>query len=428
MRSAPALFVAGLFAFGLSACAGGGGTGGATSPLVNPVMPQSTAEQQMATVAAANAAGAPVEDMGAFEIAVGDPLDVQFGPLQTSSVAAASTASPVATASPGATATPKPITPPPNGTCIPNFFGAGPYQGFEYRRPDKAGDPNSVEYQYFYDTACTQLAKDRIRIVSSLVGTGTIKTQTHTVTTSDYDKGVAAPVSVGVEINTIIGQFSSEGYPILKAGFARTSSYSLSKGTTLVLNRDSESIASPSTSTATTYCGDSAGFNTAPLQSTSQIHGWQNLRASAVRTVNADGSVTWASSSSGSVYTATPPATFTINKGTLNSACPIATPAFTLLGGTLSSSYNIPSMSVTYKNGVLLNLTITNETLANGYTLNITTNSSVPPTSANFINGTIANAGKTIATFSVDANGNGTLTVIATGTVYIVTHWHVVKG
>lgn len=427
MRSAAALLFVGVIAFGLAACAGSGGSGSITSP-VNPVTPQSSAEQQLGSVATANAAGAPVEDMGAFEIAVGDPLDVQFGPLQTASVATASTASPTATASPGATATPKPIVPPPNGTCIPNFFGSGPYQGFEYRKPDKAGDPNSVEYQYFYDTACTQLAKDRIRVVSSLVGSGTIKTQTHTVTTSDYDKGVAAPVSVGTEVNTITGQFSSEGYPILKAGFLRTSLYSLSKGTTLVLNRASESIASPSTSVATTYCGDSAGFSTTPLQTTAQIHGWQNLRASAVRTVNADGSVTWASSSSGSVYSATPPATFTINKGTLNTACPITVPAFTLLGGKLSSSYSIPSMSVTYKNGLLLNLTVINETLANGYTLNITTNSSVLPTSQSFINGTIANAGKTIATFSVDANGNGTLTVTATGTVYTITHWHVVKG
>jgi len=413
MRKVRALLLVALFPVALAApgCGGAAGTGFTAAPPTGGGT-LSVQTQEESSVAAVVAAGEPAEAISTVETAITDPIEAPVLGIQTASVTPAAST----------------ITVSPNDTCVPNFFGSGPYQGFKYYKPDKAGDPNSVQYQFFYDLACTQIARDHVRIVSALSGTGLIKTQTHTVTISDYDKGNAAPVSVGVEATTINGQFNSEGYPILKDGFTRSSFHTLSKGGVVVVNRNSEFVSSPSTGTSTTYCGDSAGYSTAVLTATARSHGSQNLLAAGSRTVNADGSVTWTSSSSGSAFSATPPATFTLNKGTLNSACPIGTPAFTLTGGALLSSYSIPSMSATYKSGSLINLTVTNETLANGFTLNITTNTSVSPTSPTFINGTIANAGKTIATFSVDAKGNGTLTVTATGTVYTMTHWHVVKG
>ena len=436
MRRNRALLFFALLSFVLSACGGGGG-GGAGSPALpqSPSAPgggtqQQQQVQQQNSVAAANAAGAPVEDVSNFENGFQNPVTLQSAGRRLMD----------GTPTPGASGSPAPgpspialPTPPPNGTCIPNFFalpgasGEIPYLGFEYWKPDKAGDANSVEYMFFYDTGCTHIAKDTVRIINSVTGTGSVKTQTQTVTTTEYDKGSSTPSRVSAETNTITGQFDSEGYPDLKAGFARSSQRTLTVGGTLVASNGNEYIVAPSTTTSHTMCGDSAGFNADRLESTSQIHGWQNLVANASRTVNADGSVTYTNSSSGSVFAATPPATFTVNKGTLNGACPIATPAFTLSGGSVVSSYSIPSMSATFNHGALINLTVTNETLANGYTLNIVTNAGVAPTSPGFITGTITNAGATVATFSVDQNGDGTLTVASTGTVYTLTHWHVTK-
>ena len=76
---------------------------------------------------------------------------------------------------------------------------------------------------------------------------------------------------------------------------------------------------------------------------------------------------------------------------------------------------------------MLVNLQVTNATLANGTTLNVTTNTSVSPTSNLFITGTVASSGAQVASFNVDAFGDGTLTVSSSGAQYVVTDWHVVK-
>jgi hypothetical protein len=99
---------------------------------------------------------------------------------------------------------------------------------------------------------------------------------------------------------------------------------------------------------------------------------------------------------------------------------------FTLAGGTSLGAYSIPTIA-TYKSGLLIGLTISNATLAGGLALNVTTNTSVSPTSPQFISGTVASGSTPLATFNVDAFGDGTLTMSAGGTQYVITDWHVVK-
>lgn len=432
MRKVRALIAVAVFAFALAACGGGGSGGGSATvppaPGTGGGLQLSAQQQQQDSVAAANAAGAPVEDITGIETSVTNPVTLQSAQRHATDTATASPA-PGSSPNPGASASPAPPkpTPPPNGTCIANFFASGAYKGFQYWKPDKAGDANSVQYTFFYDGACTQIARDQVRVTGSVTGTGAVKTQTQTVTTTEYDQGNPVPTNTRTENNTLTGQFDTEGYPLLKLGFARASILSVSSGGAVVMNRANEFIAGPTSTASQTYCGDSAGYNAEKLSSTAQVHGWQNLTANASRTVNSDGSVTWTHSGSGSVYSAATAGALSINKGTLNSACPIAVPAFTLAGGTLVSSYGVASMSATFKSGSLVMLTVTNATLANGYTLNVTTDTTVGPTSPKFINGTIAKGSTTIATFSVDANGNGTMTVAATGAKYTMQHWHVVK-
>ena len=431
MRKERALFFVLALSMALSACGGGGGGTGSTLPSPGGGgtgnTGQTPQEQQQSSVGAANAAGSSVEDISGFETAIQDPVVLMSGTRHVSEA----TASPHPTSSPGTgpTASPSPApehTPVPSGTCIPLTSGKGPFQSLEYWKPDKAGDANSVEYQLFFDTACAQLGEDRVRIITSQSGAGTVKTQTQTTIVTEYAAGNPVAVSSSTHTDTITGQFDAAGYPILKNGFARASTLVLTQNGNVVLNKGNEFVSAPTSSTSSTYCGDSAGYSPQAFTSTAQIHGEQSLLASGTRTVNADGSVTYAHTGSGSTFSAAPPAALSLNKGALNTVCPIAAPAFTISGGAVVSSYNVPLMSVTFLHGVLQNLTITNATLSNGYTLNVTTSASAGPTSQTFISGTISKSGTTIATFSVDAFGNGTLTVASTGTQYSMVHWHVV--
>lgn len=438
MRKERALIGFALLAFALAACGGGGGGGGSATvpaaPGTGSGAQLSAVQQQQDSVAAANAAGSPVDDVTNIEAGVNNPVTLQSGMRQVAeTTTATATATPCPTPSPTAAgastcASPRPsVTALPNGTCVPNFFANGPYQSFAYWKPDKAGDPNSVQYQLYYDAACAQLARDTVRVISSVTGSGAVKTQTQTVTTAEYDKGSTVSSSIRNEVNTITGQFDAEGYPQLKLGFARSSILTVTEGGAVVESHANEYIAGATSSSSQTYCGDSAGFNNEKLSSTGQIHGWQNLTANASRTVNSDGSITWTDSSSGSVFSGAAVGALSIGKGALNNACPITVPAFTLGGGTLVSGYSVPSMSATFKSGTLMSLTVTNATLASGYTLNVTTDATQSPSSTKFINGVISKAGTTLATFGVDANGNGTLTVSATGAQFTMHHWHVVK-
>ncbi|MHB8148254.1 MAG: hypothetical protein ACYDGM_13490, partial [Vulcanimicrobiaceae bacterium] len=95
----------------------GGGSGGST---------QSPSENAIET---ANAFGSPVKSITTFNNAVSSAQSIDGRAMPQSA----------------------------NGTCN---------NGVEFFAPDKNGDPNSTEKQDFYDSACTQLARDTVRIYS----------------------------------------------------------------------------------------------------------------------------------------------------------------------------------------------------------------------------------------------------------------------
>jgi hypothetical protein len=115
-----------------------------------------------------------------------------------------------------------------------------------------------------------------------------------------------------------------------------------------------------------------------------------------------------------------------LGTGVPNTACPISAPEFTLVGGTQGGAYSIP-VTATYQGGELTDLTVTSATLASGYALNVATNTSLQPTNADFITGTVASGTSQISAFNVDAFGDGTLTITSSGTQYVINDWHVVK-
>ena len=293
----------------------------------------------------------------------------------------------------------------------------------EFFAPDKNNDPKSTEQQYFYDTACTQLARDLIRIYQS---NGTSAESVH-VTEADYAQGSTSANATRTNTVTITNAtFDQYGYPIAASGFDRAETGSLSIAGAQAVDSDYELVMQPASGSSNQFCGDSAGYNVAGFAALGETFGWQGgVLSAGTRTVNGDGSVTWNATHSGSSSKGAI-GSLSIVTGTQNTSCPIATPMFALSGGAVTGSYSIPTIA-TYKLGLLTSLSVTGATLANGNTLNITTNAGVSPTSNLFITGIVGNASTPIATLDVNAFGDGTLTMAAGGAVYTISDWHVVK-
>ena len=226
-------------------------------------------------------------------------------------------------------------------------------------------------------------------------------------------------------VSFVNATFDQYGYPILKNGFARSQTGELDLAGLRTVDQDSEFVLAPSSGNSTTFCSDEAGYNETGYAALGSTFGWSGLLPNGTRTVNSDGSVTWQSTHTGATYSGAIGA-LSIHVASRNTACPIVIPLFTIAGGTLKGSFNIP-VTATYSRGILTNLTITNATLLNGATLNVSTNTSLQPPDPHFISGTLAKNGATVATFNVNAFGDGVLTVTSTGKQYIINDWHVVR-
>ena len=385
------LLYAALAALLLAGCGGGaagsapslpGGTSGNSGSTT-----QSAQTQSEDSIASANALGSPVKTLNSVESGVGSPL---------------------ATVGRGAQS----VT---NGQCN---------NGVEYFVPDKNGDANSSERIVFYDQACTQIARDTVRKYT-VIGSNA---ESISRSVSQYPQGNNTASSVRTDNVTISNAtFGNNGYPVLADGFDRIVSSTLNlTGVKSIESSAEYSIAAANAGTSA-YCGDSAGFNATGIASLNETFGWAGGDLpGGTRVVNSDGSVTYSGTQSGTSYVGGIGA-LNIASATQNTACPISTPDFTLTGGTSKGTYTIP-ITATYKAGLLENLSVTNAQLVDGDTLNVTTNTSQPPTSSNFISGILTNSsGAQVSTFAVDAFGDGTLTVTQSGAQYVMNNWHVIK-
>ena len=375
----------------LAACGGGGSTGmpSAGNTGGSPGETQSTQQQSQTAIDAANALGDPVKSETNFNDTTSGTAAVTRTTQLTQNRMLA------------------------NGVCT---------DGIEFFAPDKANDPNSTEEQYFYDGACTQLARDVVRLYT-ISGTSENVSRTDT----RYAPSNTTPIAVRTAAVTFAdGTYGSNGYPIVADGFARTAAAQTTISGVKTIADDDELVMQAGSGGVTTWCGDSAGYNVTGIATLNETFGWQgDVASGGTRTVNGDGSVTWSATHSGTVFSGGIGA-LSIASGTPNTGCPISTPDFTLAGGTSGGSYTIP-VTTTFTHGELTSLTVTNASLANGTTLNVTTNSAVLPTNANFIQGIISGANGQIATFAVDCFGDGTLTVTSSGVQYVITDWHVTK-
>jgi hypothetical protein len=304
--------------------------------------------------------------------------------------------------------------------------GATCNNGIESFYPDLAGTPNSTEVQYFYNSACTELANDVVRVWAP---GSTVFSETVNVTNTSYAPNNSTPISVKTSTQYYSNStFDYFGNPSYTNGYRLHQNGTLTIGTVKKALSDSEQVVLPSLSNVNNYCGDGASYNTKIVGMAGVVFASvsNNLSGNATRTVNPDGSVTWSSTNAGAQYTGAP-GVFSINTGTYNTSCPISTPAYTLSGGSFKGDYSLPT-TTTVSNGLIVNMAVTNGTRVTGNTLNVTTNSYVPPSSTNFIYGVTAEpGGAQVSTFSVNAWGNGTLTVTKTGNSFTITDWFVIN-
>lgn len=295
--------------------------------------------------------------------------------------------------------------------------------GSEFFAPDTNGDANSTESKTFYDTACTQLARDVVRVYTAPNGSSESVARTEKLFAVGNATAIAQNFSTEAISNAT---FDSHGFPIVATGFDRLDTGTLTIGNVRTIDADRELVMLPASGGSNAFCGDGASFNATGIPSLNETFGSQGSLSNGSRTVNPDGSVTWSSTHASTAFKGALGALSIATGSTPNATCPIATPLYTLLGGTATGTATIP-VTATYKGGMLVSLTIANATLANGNTLSVATNSNVPPSSSQFVLGTIANGTTQIATFAVDAFGDGTLTVTKSGSQFTITDWHVIK-
>ncbi|MBV8244718.1 MAG: hypothetical protein JOZ38_02235 [Candidatus Eremiobacteraeota bacterium] len=297
------------------------------------------------------------------------------------------------------------------------------HNAYQFSSPDLAGDPNSTETQYFYDSACTFLARDVVRKFNNPGGSGN-ETIYQTATLYAFDN--AHPIAIRNDTVSIAnGTYNANGFPSLAAGYNRTSTGSLQIAGSKVIDSDFELIMSPESGNTNTFCTDSAGFSATGVPSLGETFGWTGGVSSGTRTNNGGGSVTWSATHTGTGYKG-PIGSVAFAFGNPNTSCPITSPLFSLTGGTQTGAFSYP-ITATYQNGLLIGLTVSGGTLSNGDTLNVTTQPNIPPQTDLLITGTITHGTQPVATFNVNAFGNGTLTPASGGPQLVITDWHVIK-
>jgi hypothetical protein len=304
-------------------------------------------------------------------------------------------------------------------------FGAGGCNnGVEYLVPDSNGDPDSTETKIFYDAACTQIARDVVRVWSSATAPAGMNAESLRTTEQQYTQNGSILVASRLDDSYVTspGSFTTNGYPSLLMGSYSNRTGTLKVGTTRLIISNAETIVSPAgTPGVDDICSDSTGYNTVgildPASLKQNSFGWQGV-ANGTRTQNGSGSVTYQVTHVSQAYYGTNISGLGILTGTANAACPISTPLYTLTPSPNQGTDTIP-VTATYTNGVLTALSISNATLSNGAALSVSATGSPLQ-----INGTETMGGSTFATFTVDAFGDGSLT-LSTGNQFAITDWHV---
>jgi hypothetical protein len=290
--------------------------------------------------------------------------------------------------------------------------------GIEVFVPDRKGEANSQEYLYFYDAACKSLSRSIVRTYGELAPSkGWVM-----LNISSYRAGDAKPNSIRLTWDLYThASFDKSGYPIVSRGFVREAHVLVSTGAKSKLYEHyAEFILGPSTNDGATLCGQSAGYDAVRLRDFIQVFGASGALDGQSSTDAKTGVTSYSAYFGADAYQADD--FRVIKSGTYNDDCPMGSqPTYHLSSGTsLGSSSG--AFAMTFSNGTMTNLSASS-LFAESINLTIVTNTKTFPTDPDYVHGTLAYAGRTVATFDVNEFGNGTYNVTRTGLKYTVLDW-----
>jgi hypothetical protein len=255
-----------------------------------------------------------------------------------------------------------------------------------------------VEHKYFFDAACTQLARDVVEVLTQ-----------NSASSMSIDRTATNFNAAALLLSTRKGHFDITGSQN-NYSMVHTSQLFIGSSTTATAQFGRQVTVAPQSATVDTLSANSGHTINVGVPSVNEEFGHTGLITGGTETTDASNNVTYAGTHTGTFY-----------KGPLNSLTLSATPPFAVTGAT---SYGTATMtgSITYDStGQLTNVALTG-TMLSGNTITVT--SAGTPL---VVSGTIATAtGTNVATFSTDAFGDGIITY-ANGTQAQIMDWHVVK-
>jgi hypothetical protein len=351
-------------AIALAGCSGGGAGGSSTLPPVNPGGGSNT---QSDAQSAAQAAMVPVStgDMlsGLYSGGYGATLSTQTQTMSFATLASA---------------------------CV-----------HRHERTVTVISPTETQYEtkYFYDSACTQLAKDVIADVTI----PNSSTETIARTAKWYNLS-------GTELANRAANFGITGSP---GNFSAvlTSAFYIGTSSQADNQYGGQFTVAPENSDTWTIAGAHADIFNDVKPRVNASFGVSAALANTTASVDGSGDVTFAGTRN-----------LTLSKGALFSLSMPTQPPFSVSGGSVLGTGTANGSIEFDAAGQLMAVNVTVETVR-GYTVVMTSTGS-PGSVA--INGTVTNSsGTQVATFSVDQYGDGVITY-ANGNQALIIDWHIV--
>lgn len=170
------------------------------------------------------------------------------------------------------------------------------------------------------------------------------------------------------------------------------------------------------------YCQSGAGYLAGGIPSLDETFGWQSgAYTGGTRGTDSRGSAVWSANASGAVMQGSI-GSLSIARHGGGTSCPMNAPAFIVKGGTSANAFTMP-ISMEFRRGELVNLSVVNARFASGDTLEVATRSDRQSVQ---VRGVIMNGRSEVATFATNAAGDGTLTITSSGAQYAIGDWIVV--
>lgn len=169
------------------------------------------------------------------------------------------------------------------------------------------------------------------------------------------------------------------------------------------------------------YCQSGAGYLADGIPSLDETFGWQSgTYTGGTRGTGSRGSAIWSANASGAVLQGSI-GSLSIGRSA-GATCAMNAPAFIVKGGTSANAFTMP-ISMEFRRGQLVSLSVINARFASGDTLGVTTRSDRQSAR---VSGVIMNGRIEVATFRTNAYGDGTLTITSSGAQYAIGDWIVV--